>query len=147
MRDLYSDVEVVHLLDCQDITADTWTKYVDLFGYEAAVISVNVGAATPLSGSNYFTPVLYEADAAPTASGSYSAAAAGDIRGAFTAIDAQADDQATQSVGYIGDARYLAVKLDETGTVTSFLVSVDAILGVPRHAPAGTTVVTTGAIT
>ena len=138
MRDINSDLKAVQLLGAQDITASTYTKYIDLQGFESAEIIVNIGAATPLSGSNYMTPTLKEAASAPTASGSYSTVATADQVGAFTAVDAQDEDETTQQVGYVGSSRYLAVQVVETGTVTAFNVSVDVILGTPRHAPAGT---------
>ena len=145
MFDLHNNIAVAHLLDAQDITADTWSNYVDLAGYSSVEVLVNVGAATPLSGSNYFTPVLYEASVTPTSSASYSAVGAADLLGSFTAIDSQTEDQVTQRVGYKGGLRYIAVKLDETGTVTSFLTSVDAIVGDPLSAPAAAP--TTGTVT
>ena len=145
MKDLHNNIKVVHLLDAQDISADTWTKYVDLAGFESCEVIVNVGAATPLSGSAYITPVLYEADSTPTDNGSYSAVASTDILGAFTAIDSQTEAQASQSVGYIGAKRYLAVKLEATGSVSNFLVSVNAVLSNARHATMSAP--TTGTIT
>ena len=145
MFDLHNNVAVAHLLDAQDITADTYSNYVDLAGYEGAEFLVNFGAATPLSGSAYMTPKLYEASVTPTATGSYSAVAAGDLLGSFTAIDAQSEDQTTQRVGYRGSKRYVCVLLDETGSLTSCLVSVDAVLGIPRDAPAAAP--TTGTVT
>ena len=147
MRDLKNRAYSVKLLVPADTTEDTWSSYLDLKGLQGVKIVVTNGVLGDGSGSNYFTPVLYEADDGETAtsSASYSAVDSGDIEGAFIAV-ADGTTTLTQYVGYKGSGRYIAVKLDETGTVTSSYWSVTAECAYGRRLPI-TTAPTTGTIT
>lgn len=136
MRDLKNNIAIVHLLDPQD-TADTDTVslILDTKGFGSAVLAVNVGAITGLDASNYLTPVLQDSDT--TTGTDFAPVNAAYIQGGFTRIDAAAEDQTTQSVGYTGSKRYLRVNLDFTGTaITAALESVVGVLGRPVVAPA-----------
>lgn len=136
-RDLYNNIGVVHLLDAQDVTnTDTKTSILDLYGFEGAVLSVNVGAITTPGAAAYLTPILQHSDT--TADTAFAAVDAADVIGAFTKIDAATEDQVTQSVGYIGSKRYVRVLLDFTDAsngISACLVSVDGIVGIPQSAP------------
>lgn len=152
MKDFLHPIYVAHLLDAKNITdhTDVGTDYVDVAGFEQVAVLVNYGAVTTVDGSNYVIAVLQECDSAPATNTSWSACAAGDIIGAFTAVDGSSDDQKTQNVSYIGDARYLRVLLDYTSAGThpnNCNVSVDAILSSARHGMAADQTVTTGTST
>ena len=133
-RDLHNNLAVVHLLDAQDIVAtDTYSAILDTNGFESAELLVNLGAATPLSGSVYLTPILQESD---TVVGTdFTTVAAGSVLGAFTVIDAASEDSCTQHVGYIGYKRYVRVKLDVTGSLSATNVAVTGLLGHAARRP------------
>lgn len=123
MKDLKNRVAVAHLLDAQSINADTATKYVDLAGFNSAIVLVNLGSATFSSAS--ITPKLQESDT--TNAADFSDVSAGDMIGSFTTVDDANKDQTTQVVGYIGSKRYIRVLLDIAGSLT-IPVAVDAVL-------------------
>lgn len=133
-RDLHNNLGVVHLLDAQDIvTTDTKSNILDTNGFESAELLVSIGAATPLSGTNYLTPVLEESDT--TADGDFTTVAAADKLGSFTAVDGATDDQATQKCGYVGTKRYLRVNLVVTGTLSACNVAVVGLVSHASHRP------------
>lgn len=123
MKDLKNRVAVAHLLDAQSINADTATDYVDLAGFNSAIVLVNLGSAT-FSGAS-ITPKLQESNT--TNATDFSDVDAGDMIGSFTTVDDANKDQTTQVVGYIGSMRYIRVLLDIEGTLT-IPVAVDAVL-------------------
>lgn len=133
-RDLHNNIGVTHLLDAQDTAGvTTASNILDTQGFESAEIIVNVGAATPLSGSNYLTPVLQESDT--IADTSFTTVAAAGLLGAFTAVNGASDDNSSQSVGYIGNKRYIRVNLVVTGTLTATNVAVVGVVGNGFHRP------------
>jgi len=137
MKDLYDNIAIVHLLDAQDIAAvSTESEILDRADFNGAGIAVNFGAIDVLAaGTDEVLPVLEESDT--TEDADFEPVAAGDILGAFTKIDADTEDQATQFVGYIGTKRYIRVAIDVTSaTLAHCLVSVDGILAYPGKAPA-----------
>lgn len=134
------DIQKVHVLDAATITATTWSKYVDLSGFESCAFVLTYKAGTA-DGSNYFTPTIQEATATPGSTGSYSAATA--IVGSFSLIDDT--DAATEIVFYNGTARYVALKLTETLTASAVIGCV-CILGNPKKGPARDITPTTGTI-
>ena len=148
MKDLYNGLNMVALVEAADLVhADTKSKYIDLAGFEGCDIVVAVGALTGVDGSNYLTPVLYEADATPESASSYSAVAAAQILGGFTKIDSTSEDSVLQRAGYVGNCRYLYVDLDYTGTgISAGVVGVYAVLGHGRHQPSAALTPTTGAV-
>lgn len=123
MKDLKNRVAVAHLLDAQSINTDTTTDYVDLAGFNSAVVLVNLGSATFSDAS--IQPILQESDT--TNDADFSDVDSADMIGSFSAVSDANHDQCTQAVGYIGTKRYIRVKLDITGSLT-IPVSVDAVL-------------------
>ena len=152
MKDIYNDFKVVHLLDCKNIVdhTDIGTDYVDLQGFESAMVLVNYGAVATLGSADKVIAVLQECDSAPATNTSWTAVASTDYQGAFTVLDAATDDQCTQVVGYLGDKRYIRVLLDYTSAGThpnGCYVSADAILGNARHGSAVDATPTSGTST
>jgi hypothetical protein len=152
MKDFLHPIYVAHLLDAKNITdhTDIGSDYVDMAGFEQVAVLVNFGAVTTIDTSNKVIPVLQECDTLPGTNTSWTDVAAGDILGAFTAVDGASDDQATQRVCYIGDARYLRVKLDFTSAGAqpdTCNVSIDVILASPRHGMAADQTVITAVST
>lgn len=100
---------------------------VDLRGFDAAVIAVAFGAWT--DGTH--TPSLnHSMDGV-----SYSACAASDLDGSFTAVSGSGGSNTVQQVGYIGSQRFVAVIMTTSGATTGALSSANVIAGSPRNAP------------
>lgn len=100
---------------------------VDLLGYDGAMVAVAFGSYA--DGTH--TPSLqHSADGS-----SYSAVAASDLDGAFTAVSSGAGANTAQQVGYIGSSRYLKVVMTTTGATTGALSAASVIAGYPRNAP------------
>lgn len=143
MFDSHNDfIDVVLLNNAAATAADTYTKYVDLQGYQSCELIVIYDAGTASAG-NSFTPTVKVASATPGSTGSYATADSADLIGSFSAVEATGEG--SQSVGYVGTSRYVSVLLDETGTA-SFDFTVIARLGHGKSAPVNSDTVTTGAI-
>lgn len=136
MRDLKNNIYVSQLRAVSDDAAtDAYSNYVDLAEYEGCVVGFACGAAAgTLSSSVYLTPTLQECDT--TVSASFTAVAAADVEGAFTVIDAAAEDECIQWVGYKGRMRYVRLFLNYTGATGAWYIGVFAIMGYPKVAPA-----------
>lgn len=105
---------------------------IDTYGYHGIILQVVVGTIT----DSTHALALYEADTDST--GNYTAVAATDMIGAFTA---NLTSSTNLKVGYIGGKRYLRVPLTWTtgGGGTGGVYGVIALLGYPMHKPvAGT---------
>lgn len=145
MFDLHNNTALADLANNDSVTADTYSDYIDLTGYEAVEIIVSSTMATA-DASNYVTPKLYGANATPASFSSYTALADNDLNGAFTARNDTTE--VAEKVGYAaGDNhyRYLCVFLDETGTASGTF-TVQALLGRARNQPAHDDTLTTGAV-
>ncbi len=136
MQDQYRRLKFVKTIDpiVGNNTTEGTGVGVDLQGYEAATVAAHIGVSgDTLSGSVYLTPGLEESDA--LASG-YAAVAAADLLGAFTVIDAAAEDEVVQVVGYRGSKRFIRLLITFTGTHTvGTPISGVVVLGKPRYAP------------
>lgn len=144
-RDLRSDLTIpVELLFDSNKTATAWSNYVDLQGYEGCTILVRQSINTGSSG-NTFTPALWEADSSPGSTGSYTVVASDELVGSYTVFEATTD-KAPELVGYMGNARYVTVKLTETGTADADF-TIYAILSAGRHRPSSANTPTTGTVT
>lgn len=142
MRDLHNNVAVSQLLPSLIRTADATSATLDLAGYDAAEVTVNVGASgDTLSGTVYWDFILQES----TDGTVFSAVADADCLskgnalttvtdGVFATVDSTDDDNTTYKIGYGGGKRYLHVKADATGTHsngTSF--GVDGVKAKPNQ--------------
>jgi hypothetical protein len=113
---------------------DFYSNLIDTKGFESAEIMVIVSALTGVDGSNSILPVLQECDT--TVGTSFTAVATADMIGAFTLIDSSTEDSVIERVGYIGNKRYLRVKIDYTGTsISAGVVGVVGLLGNAIHTP------------
>jgi len=147
MFDLHNNTECKVLYEGTSVTADAYSNYIDLQGYEAAEILV-FGTMSVADSSNYITPKLYGATATPAASGSYSALSGNDLNGAFSAFNDTTSFM--QKVGYAAGAnhyRYLCVLLDETGTADADTLCVVVILHKGKHQPIDDDTLTSGTVT
>lgn len=138
-RDLKNNIGINVLLESQDLAhTDTKSAILDTAQFPGVAVAVAIGELTGVDGSNYVTPVLQESDT--TADTAFTTVAATDIEGAFTKVDAAAEDSVIQYVGYKGGCRYIRALLDYTGTgITAGIVGVYGIVGradAPTTAPA-----------
>lgn len=102
-RDLVNNVEAVTALINATRTATGTGAAVDIRGFDSAKLVLSVG--TVATGGT-FTGAIGESDDGTT----FTAVAAGDLQGSFTAIAAASAGM--QEVGYIGSKQYI------TGIVT-----------------------------
>lgn len=137
-KDLKSEIALVHLLDPQSINdTDTASLILDTAGFSGAVIGVIMGTFTGVDADSTFLPVLQES--ATTVGTDFTTVAVGNVHGAFTLVNANTKDNATQYVGYKGTKRYIRVNLDfttGTGGISAALASVVGVLGKPSFFPA-----------
>lgn len=133
-RDLHNNITLVQSIVPIVVNNDTEGTGVgvDTKGFEAAEMVFHFGdSGDTLSGALSILPVLQESD---TLGSGYTDVAAADLLGALTIIDAPAEDQVVQSVGYVGNKRYIRAFLDTTGTHTNGTpCSAVAILHRDRH--------------
>lgn len=142
-REINSSLKVVELAFDAALSATGYSKYIDLQGYGSCVIVVRQSLNTASSG-NTLTPSLVEADETPGSTASYSAVPASEVLGTLSVFE-ETGDQAPEQVGYVGNARYLAVKFTETGTAAGDM-TVYAILGNGDLQPINADSPTTGTI-
>lgn len=127
MRDLKNNVAEVQSLPPAARTADADGTAADLLGYGSAVAMVEYGAWT--DGTH--TPALEESIDNVT----FTAVAAADLLGIFTACSGAGTDNAVQRVGYIGNSRYIRIALTVAGATTGALSSAVIVRGHPASAP------------
>jgi hypothetical protein len=133
MKDLHNNIAIVQLLAPQTLTADTYSKILDLQNFESAEILINVGTcATVDSTANYVTPKIEESDSLKNAD--FAAVDSANLLGALAAI--VTTDAQIQKVGYVGNKRYIRILADATGTVGGVPMGVVGILSLARHNPA-----------
>lgn len=133
LRDLHNSIAVTQSVKAQNRTSSVSGTGVDLSTYSGAEVIFNVGAsADTLSGTVYITPVVQESDTDSDAN--YTDVAAADLLGSLTVIDAAAEDEVTQKVGYIGNKRYIRARYVFTGThSTGTPVAADIVRAFPRY--------------
>jgi hypothetical protein len=96
---------------------------VDLRGFEGAMIVVNYGTWT--DGTH--TPSLLESDDNTT----YTAIAATDLQGSFTALTSATGNNTTHRVGYIGMKRFIRPTMTVATATTGALSAISVIRGTP----------------
>ena len=100
---------------------------VDLQGYEAAAAIVQFGTWT--DGTH--TPSLQESDD----NSAFSAVAAADLTGAFTAVSSGGGSNTVQRVGYIGAKRYVRGVMTVSGATTGAVSAIAIVRGVSARRP------------
>jgi hypothetical protein len=120
MRDLISNVSPAILIPSQTAAADTTPSSIDLQGYDAAAIYIEVGiGGITFSGTNKIEFVLTHSDDDST----YSNVADADLQGVsgtssgivYSLTAAHAAGTVTE-IGYVGGKRYLKLLADFSGT-------------------------------
>lgn len=118
---LYTDNKFSQSLDPATITSDTNCTSVDMKGYDEVMFLVNIGeSGDTLSASVKIELEVEESDDNSTftdvADADLVNYVAGTNDGCFGVIDAAAEDDAIFITAYRGDARYVRVVLNLTGT-------------------------------
>lgn len=128
IRDLVQKISAALSVSPQVLTNGTVNgASADMQNFESAAVVVASGTVT--DGTH--TPSLEDS---PDDS-AWTAVAAGDLIGSFTAIAAANDDE-IQEVGYKGSQRYLRAVVVTTGATTGALVAAAIVRGDPRTIPA-----------
>jgi hypothetical protein len=132
MRDMHNNISVLHAITpaavgTTGIAGGKLSVAIDRRGFDTAEFIYSSGASATVADT--ITPVVYECD---TVSGSYTSVAAADLLGSETALTLTAAK--TGKVGYIGNKRFLKIRLYGTGTATA-VVAATAVLGKPAIAP------------
>ncbi len=137
MRDAYHKVAKGHLLKPAQISSTTKSNYIDIQGFEAALIAINLGVGANLDAGDYYTFKVQESDT--TTDGDFSNVASADLIGDWDGdglvIDADDEDEITKLVSYIGAKRYIRIVATETSDTANgtLYVGIIAILSRARH--------------
>lgn len=128
IRDLLRNQFVFQSLSPAARTNGTATgTAIDLRGYDAAVLTVAFGAYTD---GTHTPSAVHSVDGT-----TYTACAAADLDGAFTAVNSSGGANSLQQVGYIGSQRFVAVVMTTSGATTGAVSAGQVIAGFPRNAP------------
>ena len=132
MRDMHSNISVLHAITpaavgTSGIAGGKLSGVLDRRGFESVEFVFSSGASATVADT--ITPVVYEGD---TTGGSFTSVAAADLVGTEAALTLTAAKSG--KVGYIGNKRYLKLRLYGTGTATA-VVAATCILGNPNIAP------------
>lgn len=145
MQNLMQVIKQISGLDAVVLSATTNGIVIDTAGYESLVFTLNVGDFATFDGTNNLAIKVQEgeqanlSDAADIVAADYvdarnEAGAAWD-----RLLNGAAEDEQAYMIGVaVNTKRYKRIVITEAGTV-SVPISVTAILGHPRHAPAGVT--------
>lgn len=133
MKDMHSNIKVVHAITPAAVGTSgaangTLSAVIDRLGFESVEFAFSSGVTG--TGTDTITPTVYESDTATSAG--FAAVADADLLGTEEAITLSA--AGTKKIGYVGNKRYVGIRLHGTGTATA-IVSAIAILGNPHLAP------------
>ncbi len=132
MRDMHNNISVLHAITpaavgTTGIAGGKLSGALDRRGFETVEFIYSSGASASVADT--ITPVVYEGD---TTNGSFTSVAAADLLGTEAALTLTVAK--TGRVGYIGNKRYLKIRLFGTGTATA-VVAATAVLGTPAIRP------------
>jgi len=133
--DLYNEFSAVKTIEAAAFTADPQTDnttgWVDLQGFQGALIVIDIGIIT----DGVFTTRLEDADVEAAAKTDVADVAAEFILGTQGAF-VNTSDRVTSELGYIGSKRFLRVGFTVTGApATGGLISAMIIRGRPQNTP------------
>jgi len=131
-KDLYHNIEPETAINYQAVTGAVTGNTIDVKGFESIDLQLLAHTVTTADASNYLTVALYEGDESDMSD--ESVVAATNILGTLPVIDGDTADNSLQHFGYIGNKRYIRMKIVETGTASATLTGV-VVKGDPHHAP------------
>ena len=132
MRDMHNNITVLNAITPQavgtsGIGGGKLSGILDRRGFDTVEFVYQSGASASVADT--ITPVVYEAAAT---NASFTSVADADLLGGESPITLTA--AGIKKVGYIGNKRYLKLRLYGTGTATA-IVAAAAVLGKPNRAP------------
>lgn len=133
MRDMHNNIKVIQTHSGANVGTTgaangTLSAILDRRGFES--VEFVYGRGVSASGVDTITPVVLEADAT---NGSFTSVANADLLGTEAALTGSGASGG--KVGYVGNKRYLRLRLYGIGTATA-RVNAHAILGNPHISPA-----------
>lgn len=128
MRDFSNNMKVAVALAPALRTASATGGAIDRLGFEQVTFIVTAGAYT-----NGTHTLVFEAS---DDNSTWAAVAASELVGEAPVIDTSGEQNTAYPVGYIGDARYVRVKSNVTGSpATGAIVGANVLLTKPALAP------------
>lgn len=132
MRDMHNNIKVINAITSaavgtSGIAGGQLSGIIDRRGYDSVEFAFNYSTAG--ASTDQIVPVVYEAAATGD---SFTSVANADLLGAETAIVLTA--AGASKIGYIGNKRYLKLRLYGVGHATGTVGAV-AIMGNPNQAP------------
>ncbi len=129
LRDMVSKILVKQsLLPAVRVSGTVNGTTIDLRGFDAAAVSVVFGAYT----DGVHTPSLQHS----TDGTNFTTVSADLLNGAFAAVNGAAGAGSVQTVGYMGNQRYVRVVMTVTGATTGAASAAMIVTGYSRQAPA-----------
>lgn len=125
-RDLYNGTDAAQSLRPQARTASANGTGVDLVGYDAALVLIDVGAWT--DGTHTFEVQDSEDNS------TFAAVADEYLLGTEPAVSGAAHDDVIYEIGYKGIKRYLRVAVTVSGATTGAVYGASIVRGKPRKA-------------
>ena len=134
MRDMHSNIKVVHAITPQAVgttgAANGKTSaIIDKRGYDAVEFVFQSGASASVADT--INPIVLEADATGD---SFTSVADADLVGTEAAQKLTLSAAGSSKIGYIGNKRYLKLRLYGLGTATAIVGAV-AVLGRASQRP------------
>lgn len=136
-RSMHSNISPVLSIAPQALAADVDGAGVDLRGYDAAMVVIEVGIFT-YSGTNKMEWKLEDSDDNST----FAAVEQADVKGATVTtggiVHTDAADVTaikTVTLSYVGDKRYIRVVADQSGTTTTAMGAAVVLRGLPANRP------------
>jgi hypothetical protein len=133
MRDGINGSKIINALGYAATTADRTGAVIDVRGFDQATLVAQVGTVTTASATHKVTVDIYHGDLASGTDGT--SVGASDRIGAATDVDDTTDADKTIAFGYLGNKRYIHLKVTETGTA-SVILGGTAVLSKASQAPA-----------
>ena len=134
MNDLYHDYRTTQIINpIAMTTANANGSVVDLLGYEGCLLVAGFGLSSALLGASNLATVRFMQS---TDNSTWAAMNDTDLIGGNNTqvVDANAEANTCYQRSYIGDARYVTIRIEPTGTIAT-TVSAYAVKGFPLHAP------------
>jgi hypothetical protein len=134
MKDLHNQLVVKRALSAVSVGDNTAAvaQIIDRQGYEALTFAIDIGAVADPDAT--FAITIDHGDAANLSDAA--AVTAADLIGTLALAGFQFDsDDTTRKISYVGTKRYVRMTITPTSNATAALLSVVAVLGLPRAAP------------
>lgn len=134
MRDMHNNISVISAIAPQaigttGIGGGKLSGIIDRRGFEAVEFVFQSGASASVADT--ITPVIYEAAATGD---SFTSVADADLLGTEAGQKLTLTAAGASRIGYIGNKRYLKIRLYGVGTATA-IVSAGVLLGKPSRSP------------